>query len=64
MAGRLSGKIAIVVGAGQMPGETIGNGRAIALTWLIYFSSFISGVVFLKAKLPITAATGSPPNCP
>lgn len=33
MAGRLSGKIAIVVGAGQMPGETIGNGRAIALTF-------------------------------
>lgn len=33
MTGRLSGKVAIVVGAGQMPGETIGNGRAIALTF-------------------------------
>lgn len=33
MVGRLSGKAAIVVGAGQMPGETIGNGRAIALTF-------------------------------
>ena len=31
MAGRLEGKRAIVVGAGQTPGETIGNGRAIAL---------------------------------
>jgi NAD(P)-dependent dehydrogenase (short-subunit alcohol dehydrogenase family) len=31
MAGRLDGKRAIVVGAGQTPGETIGNGRAIAL---------------------------------
>lgn len=33
MAGRLAGKAAIVVGAGQQPGETIGNGRAIALTF-------------------------------
>ena len=31
MTGRLAGKTAIVVGAGQTPGETIGNGRAIAL---------------------------------
>lgn len=30
---RLSGKVAVVVGAGQTPGETIGNGRAIALTF-------------------------------
>ena len=29
--GRLTGKIAIVVGGGQTPGETIGNGRATAL---------------------------------
>ena len=29
--GRLAGKVAIVVGAGQTPGETIGNGRATAL---------------------------------
>jgi NAD(P)-dependent dehydrogenase (short-subunit alcohol dehydrogenase family) len=28
MAGRLDGKAGIVVGAGQTPGETIGNGRA------------------------------------
>jgi len=31
MAGRLDGKRVIVMGAGQTPGETIGNGRAIAL---------------------------------
>lgn len=30
---RLAGKVAIVVGAGQTPGETIGNGRAIAVTF-------------------------------
>jgi NAD(P)-dependent dehydrogenase (short-subunit alcohol dehydrogenase family) len=30
---RLEGKVAIVVGAGQTPGETIGNGKAIALTF-------------------------------
>jgi len=28
MSGRVSGKVAIVVGGGQTPGETIGNGRA------------------------------------
>lgn len=33
MAGRLAGKTALVVGAGQTPGETTGNGRAIALTF-------------------------------
>jgi len=32
-SGRLQGARAIVVGAGQTPGETIGNGRAIALTF-------------------------------
>jgi NAD(P)-dependent dehydrogenase (short-subunit alcohol dehydrogenase family) len=31
MTGRLAGKKAIIVGAGQTPGETIGNGRAMAL---------------------------------
>jgi NAD(P)-dependent dehydrogenase (short-subunit alcohol dehydrogenase family) len=30
MSGRLDGKVAIVVGAGQTPGDTIGNGRATA----------------------------------
>lgn len=31
MAGRLQGKACVVVGAGQTPGETVGNGRAVAL---------------------------------
>jgi len=31
VARRLEGKIAVVVGAGQTPGETIGNGRAMAI---------------------------------
>ncbi|WP_421931253.1 SDR family NAD(P)-dependent oxidoreductase [Phenylobacterium sp.] len=31
MADRLQGKTAIIVGAGQTPGETIGNGRAMAI---------------------------------
>ena len=28
--GRLQGKVAVIVGAGQLPGETVGNGRAVA----------------------------------
>jgi NAD(P)-dependent dehydrogenase (short-subunit alcohol dehydrogenase family) len=31
VAGRLEGKTAVVVGAGQTPGETVGNGRAMAI---------------------------------
>ncbi len=31
VAGRLDGQTAIIVGAGQTPGETMGNGKAIAL---------------------------------
>jgi NAD(P)-dependent dehydrogenase (short-subunit alcohol dehydrogenase family) len=31
MPGRVAGKVAIVVGAGQTPGETVGNGRATAI---------------------------------
>jgi NAD(P)-dependent dehydrogenase (short-subunit alcohol dehydrogenase family) len=31
VSGRLAGKIAIVVGAGQTPGDTIGNGRATSI---------------------------------
>src|SRR5262249_37327326 len=31
MPGRVLGKVAIVVGGGQTPGETIGNGRATAV---------------------------------
>jgi NAD(P)-dependent dehydrogenase (short-subunit alcohol dehydrogenase family) len=31
LSGRLAGKVAVVVGAGQTPGDTIGNGRATAI---------------------------------
>lgn len=31
MTGRLAGKAALITGAGQTPGETVGNGRAMAL---------------------------------
>ena len=31
VSGRLADKVAIVMGAGQTPGDTIGNGRATAL---------------------------------
>ncbi|MBT3260291.1 MAG: 3-oxoacyl-ACP reductase, partial [Deltaproteobacteria bacterium] len=31
MGKRLENKIAIVIGAGQTPGDTIGNGRAISV---------------------------------
>ena len=31
MPGRVENKIAIVIGAGQTPGDTIGNGRATAI---------------------------------
>jgi NAD(P)-dependent dehydrogenase (short-subunit alcohol dehydrogenase family) len=31
--GRLAGKVALVAGAGQLPGENIGNGRATAITF-------------------------------
>ncbi len=30
---RLEGRVALVVGAGQTPGDTIGNGRATAVTF-------------------------------
>jgi NAD(P)-dependent dehydrogenase (short-subunit alcohol dehydrogenase family) len=33
LMGRLDGRVALVVGAGQTAGETIGNGRAVALTF-------------------------------
>lgn len=32
-SGRLAGRVAVVVGAGQAPGETIGNGRAVSITF-------------------------------
>lgn len=34
MSGRLQGKVAIVIGAGQFPGESVGTGRATALRFM------------------------------
>ena len=31
--GRLAGRTAVIVGAGQTDGATIGNGRAVAITF-------------------------------
>ena len=31
MSGRLESRVAVVVGAGQTPGDTLGNGRATAI---------------------------------
>lgn len=31
MPGRLEGKVAVIIGAGQQPGQTMGNGRAVAI---------------------------------
>ena len=33
MSGRLQNRVALIAGGGQLPGETIGNGRATALTF-------------------------------
>jgi NAD(P)-dependent dehydrogenase (short-subunit alcohol dehydrogenase family) len=33
MSGRLDGRVAVVIGGGQTPGDTIGNGRATAITF-------------------------------
>jgi NAD(P)-dependent dehydrogenase (short-subunit alcohol dehydrogenase family) len=33
VSGRLAGRVAVVVGAGQTPGRTVGNGRAVAITF-------------------------------
>jgi len=46
MSGRLQGKIAIVVGAGQSAGETIGNGRAMAVLFARH------GTAARKMKIP------------
>ena len=45
VTGRLAGKVAIVSGAGQAPGETIGNGKAIALFLASDEARFISGAI-------------------
>jgi NAD(P)-dependent dehydrogenase (short-subunit alcohol dehydrogenase family) len=54
MAGRLAGKVAIIVGAGQTPGETIGNGRATA----IRFAEEGAHVLLVDRRLDSAEETG------
>jgi NAD(P)-dependent dehydrogenase (short-subunit alcohol dehydrogenase family) len=53
MSGRLAGKVAIVVGAGQTAGDTIGNGRATA----IVFAREGAQVVAIDRRLEAAADT-------
>jgi NAD(P)-dependent dehydrogenase (short-subunit alcohol dehydrogenase family) len=53
MSGRLADKVAIVVGAGQTPGDTIGNGRATA----ILFARHGARVVAVDRNLASAAET-------
>ncbi|MFW9783422.1 MAG: SDR family NAD(P)-dependent oxidoreductase, partial [Candidatus Heimdallarchaeota archaeon] len=55
MVDRLKGKIAIVVGAGQQPGDTIGNGRAIS----ILFAQEGAKVMLVDKKLERAKETKS-----
>lgn len=43
MSNRLEGKTAIVIGAGQIPGDTIGNGRATAVLFALLSISIVLG---------------------
>ena len=52
--GRLQDKIAVVVGGGQTPGETVGNGRATALR----FAQEGASVVVLDIRLDSAQETG------
>lgn len=54
MGERLQGKVAIVVGAGQTPGETIGNGRATA----ILFAREGARVMLVDIRLDSAEETG------
>ena len=54
MAGRVEGKVAVLIGGGQTAGETVGNGRATALFLLEKALAFSSLIVTLsqQTKLP------------
>src|ERR1700730_15182511 len=55
VAMRLEGKVAVIVGAGQSPGEGIGNGRATTLRFAQ------EGAKILAADRLIDSAVGAPP---
>jgi NAD(P)-dependent dehydrogenase (short-subunit alcohol dehydrogenase family) len=50
MNGRLQGKIAIIVGAGQSPGETIGNGRAMAILFARHGAQVLCSIAIWTAR--------------
>ena len=66
--GRLANKIAMVVGAGQSPGETLGNGRATALLFategakVVPLSEIKSGFPILKNPANRHRAVGFTPK--
>ena len=47
---RLGGKVAIVVGGGQTPGETIGNGRATAMSFARGVPESWSSIVIVRPR--------------
>ena len=48
--GRLEGKVAIVVGGGQTPGETVGNGRATCLRFVKSVRGWLLSIVRLTRR--------------
>jgi NAD(P)-dependent dehydrogenase (short-subunit alcohol dehydrogenase family) len=63
-AGRLAGRTAVVVGAGQTAGETVGNGRAVALTFAREGAALVlvdrdADSVAETARLAAAAAAGA-----
>src|SRR5947207_4114789 len=55
MSGRLQGKIAIIVGAGQSAGETIGNGRAMAVLFARHGARVLCVDRYLKSAAETAA---------
>jgi NAD(P)-dependent dehydrogenase (short-subunit alcohol dehydrogenase family) len=57
---RLAGKIAVIVGAGQSPGEGIGNGRATVLRFAQEGAKILAVDRDLGLRLPATASKAQP----
>jgi NAD(P)-dependent dehydrogenase (short-subunit alcohol dehydrogenase family) len=55
-SGRLDGRIAIVIGAGQTPGETMGNGRAASITYGREGAAVLAADIDLDAAQATAAA--------